>query len=145
MENGPSRPHLRPPSCCLNGFGTLAAKFEVLVFRVIMAIKPKSMLPRISLWFSSNADVYVTLSMSSKVSFKHVDAGGEKNACAGALGSGGLIQLWLTTGGLILDLHSERGNKCTLLKPQPSICFTFALEPLGGTQTLRNLRNKESC
>lgn len=86
-----------------------------------MAIKPKSMLPRISLWFSSNADVFVTLSMSSKLSFKHVDAGGEKNACAGALGSGGLIQLWLITGGLILDLHSERGNKCTLLKPQPSI------------------------
>lgn len=90
----------------MNGFGTLAAKFEVLVYGVMMAIKPKSMLPRISLWFSSNADVFVTMSISSKLSFKHVDAGGEKNACTGALGSGWLIQLWLITGGLILDLHS---------------------------------------
>lgn len=48
-----------------------------------------------------------------------------------ALVSDRFVQLWLTTSGLILGLHSERGNKCTLLKQHPFIQFTFALEPLG--------------
>lgn len=113
--------------------GTLAARFEVLVF----ACQNGDRNPNICCQeFRCGFQVTLTHScdLVDVVKGEVRTLGtleGLRVVLQWALGSDGFIRLWLTTSGLVLGLHSERGNKCTLLKQHPFfIQFTFAPEPL---------------